>query len=164
MLAGFHGDPSVSNISSNRIARTYAPAALFAIICFLAISCLVPPAQAKGSKEGSVLYAASKADFVFTDLGEKEVKVGTLVEVYRHSEYLATFVIKDVKPEMSEAWSLSTDKNLAINIGDRVVVPDTVSGAISIASAAAVAGAPELLYPENRKAVPRKKRAYRIAS
>ncbi|MCX5693120.1 MAG: hypothetical protein NTX47_05500 [Candidatus Omnitrophica bacterium] len=117
------------NIPLNRIVKTYTTAAVFAIICFLVISCLVPPAQAKGSKEGVVLHAANKAGFVFTDLGEKEVKVGALVEIYRRSEYLATFVIKDVKPEMSEAWSLSTDKNLAIKIGDRVIVPDVVSAA-----------------------------------
>ncbi|MFA4991772.1 MAG: hypothetical protein WC569_04245, partial [Candidatus Omnitrophota bacterium] len=100
-------------------------------ICAFVIILMATAAQAKAGKEGMVLHAANKAGFIFIDLGEKDVKPGDLVEIYRHSEYQATFVIKEVRGSMSEAWAVNTDKKVAINTGDRAIIPESGQAAVS---------------------------------
>jgi outer membrane protein len=74
----------------------------------------------KGTKKGTIIMVDEKKNFVFINLGDRDVEPGDRVEIFRDSEQIGSASVKRVMSRMSEASLLGRMKKIAI--GDKVVV------------------------------------------
>jgi len=82
-----------------------------------------PYSDQKDLKKGIVLIVNEKENFLFINLGKKDVGPGDFVEIYRNSDRIGQATVKRVMTRMAEVSLLGSTSR--INVGDKVIVART---------------------------------------